>query len=175
MPFGFTNAPATFQRAMNETLTEDLFKHCLVYIDDICVYSKTYNDHLKDLESVFIKLKKYNWKLKLKKCNFAQEKIEYLGHVISYNQISLHPRNLQKIKSMKEPKNVKELQAFLGTINYYRRFIVGLSYLTEPLLVNLRNRPKDDKKTEFIWEDTQRQAFQKNPRIINQRTNIKIT
>ncbi len=153
MPFGFTNAPAIFQRAMNETLDEDLFKHCLVYIDDICIYLKTFDQHLKDIESVFTKLKRFNWKLKLKKCKFAQTKIEYLGHIITKNQIEVHPKNVEKLKQMKRPKNIKDTQAFLGTVNYYRRFIQGLSYLTEPLLINLRG------KNNFIWGKEQEEAF----------------
>ena len=94
MPFGFTNAPAIFQRAMNETLDSDLYQHCLVYIDDIMIYSKNYEEHLSHIDSVFIKLKNFNWKLKLKKCNFMQIKIEYLGHIIEQNQIGLHPRKI---------------------------------------------------------------------------------
>ena len=75
MPFGFTNAPAVFQRAMNETLNESLFKRCLVYIDDICIFSKTFKDHMDDIKLVFQNLRNFNWKLKLKKCKFAQTNI----------------------------------------------------------------------------------------------------
>jgi hypothetical protein len=108
---------------------------------------------LLDVESVFNRLRKYNWKLKLTKCKFAQEKIEYLGHVVSQNQIGLHPRNLEKIKQLKRPKNLKELQAVLGLINYYRRFIQGLTYIIQPLLLNLKKRDN------YIWENEQEEAF----------------
>lgn len=154
MPFGFTNAPAIFQRAIQETLDGELFIRCLVYIDDICIYSKTFEDHLNDIQIVFSKLIKFNWKLKLKKCQFAQTKIQYLGHIISHNQIEVHPKNVEKVKMMKRPTNVKELQAFLGSVNYYRRFIPNLSELTQPLLLNLRG-----KREIFIWNQEQDDAY----------------
>ena len=102
------------------------------YIDDIIIYSENYEQHLKDLEEVFIRLRAFNWKLKLEKCKFAQTKIQYLGHIVSYNKIEMLPKNLDKIHNLAPLKNVKELQRFLGMINYYRRFIQGLAYLTEP-------------------------------------------
>src|SRR6185437_11313628 len=82
-----------------------------------------------------------------------QIKIDFLGHVISDSEVTVLDRNIQKIKNMKRPKNIKETQQFLGMINYYRRFIQGLSYITEPLLINLRN------KGEFIWGKDQEDSF----------------
>ncbi len=155
LPFGYTLAPGIFQRAMNETLDELLYLKCLVYIDDIIIFSKDHDQHLKDIAEVFERLRIFNWKLKLDKCKFAQSKIQYLGHIISEGQVQMFPKNLKKIESLKPPKNVKETQRFLGLINYYRRFIQGLSYLTEPLLVNLR----DQKSKNFIWEKEQQQAY----------------
>ena len=153
MPFGFTNAPSIFQRAMNETLNGELFKCCLVYIDDIIIYSKSFDQHIDDCDRVFALIKKFNWKLKFKKSRFAQIKIEFLGHVITDSKVTVFDKNIQKIKNMKRPKNIKETQQFLGMINYYRRFIQGLSYITEPLLINLRN------KGEYIWGKDQEESF----------------
>ena len=141
-------------RAIYETLDEKLFIRCLVYIDDICIFSKTFEDHLDDIEKVFAKLDKFNWKLKLKKCQFAQGKIQYLGHVISQNQIEVHPKNIDKIKLLKRPSCIKDIQAFLGSINYYRRFIPNLSEMTQPLIINLRGKNK-----EFIWNEVQDKAY----------------
>jgi hypothetical protein len=168
MPFGFTNAPAIYQRAMNETLDGSLFINALVYIDDIIIFSESFDQHLKDIEEVFSKLETFGWKLKLKKCRFAQEKIEYLGHVLSEGQVTVLPRNIQNLKNMKRPKNIKETQAFLGAINYYRRFIQGLSYITEPLLVNLRN------KEEFIWSSEQEDAFNKIVELLSKQPILKL-
>jgi hypothetical protein len=154
LPFGFTLAPGIFQKAMNETLDGLLFLNCLVYIDDIIIYSENYEQHLKDLEQVFARLQAFNWKLKLEKCKFAQTKIQYLGHIVSHNKIEMLPKNLEKIQNLSPPKNVKELQRFLGMINYYRRFIQGLAYLTEPLLINLR-------QSKWTWEKDQQEAYAK--------------
>jgi hypothetical protein len=168
MPFGYTNAPAIYQRAMNETLDDLLFSCALVYIDDIIIFSGTFENHLKDIRRVFAKLDQYNWKLKMKKCNFAQENIEYLGHVVSQGSITVLERNIEKLKKMKRPTNIKETQQFLGAINYYRRFIQGLSYITEPLLVNLRN------KKEFIWNQEQEESFTKIVELISSEPILKI-
>src|SRR5215469_5846557 len=100
MPFGFTNCPAIFQRAMNETLDEDLFLRCLVYIDDICTFSKTFEQHLKDIDYAFSRLEKFNWKLKLKKYKFAQIEVEFLGHKVTENQITVLEKNIDKLKNM---------------------------------------------------------------------------
>jgi hypothetical protein len=154
LPFGYTLAPGIFQKAMNETLDGLLFLNCLVYIDDIIIFSENYEQHLKDLEQVFERLQAFNWKLKLEKCKFAQTKIQYLGHIVSYNKIEMLPKNLDKIHGLSPPKNVKELQKFLGLINYYRRFIQGLAYLTEPLLINLR-------QSKWVWEKDQQEAYAK--------------
>src|SRR5687768_8414803 len=87
----------TFNISMNETLESDIFVRCLVFIDDVCIYSKTFEQHPSNIKSVFNKLEKFNWKLKLKKCKFAQTKIEILGHVISENQIEVLKKNLEKL------------------------------------------------------------------------------
>ncbi|MBA3284180.1 MAG: DDE-type integrase/transposase/recombinase, partial [Nitrosopumilus sp.] len=126
------------------------------YIDDVCIYSKTFEQHMVDIEKVFNKLSSFNWKLKLKKCQFAQERIQYLGHIVSHNQIAVHPKNIDKIKHLKRPTSVKETQMFLGSVNYYRRFIPNLTALVEPLLVNLRG-----KRDAFIWNEEQDDAYSK--------------
>lgn len=155
MPFGYANAPAIYQRAMNETLDGALFRNCLVYVDDIIVYSDSYEQHLKDIDEVFNKLKKFGWKLKITKSSFAVTTINYLGHTISQGKVTVLKKNIDKLRQMKRPRNIKETQAFLGCINYYRRFIQGVNYITEPLLVNLRN------KDQFIWGEEQEEAFMK--------------
>ena len=83
MPFGLTNAPGTFQRLMNKILKPVLYKSALVYLDDIIIYSKTIENHIDDLESVFKLLATNGLKLKIKKCCFFRKKIDYLGHVVS--------------------------------------------------------------------------------------------
>lgn len=133
MPFGFVNAPSIFQRAISETLDPELYLCCLVYVDDIIIYSDSFDTHLNDLERVFKLLGDYNWRIKLSKCQFATEKINYLGHVISHGFVSPLDRNIEKIMNMKVPSNPEELISFLGTAAYYKKFICGYDYLIKPL------------------------------------------
>ena len=133
MPFGLCNAPATFQRTMDRLLMNLKWNICLVYLDDVIIYSKTFEEHLDHLEQVFIRFRNANLKLKGPKCNFAQEEINYLGYVISKNGILPDSNKLKSIQEWNPPRNVKEIQKFLGLCSYYRRFIQDFAKIAEPL------------------------------------------
>ena len=133
MPFGFINAPSIFQRAISETLDPELYVSCLVYVDDIIIFSDDFESHLKDLDRVFSLLNSYNWKIKLSKCQFAQDKINYLGHCISNGRIFPLERNIDKLLKMKKPSNHEEMISFLGVTAYYKKFIQGYDYIIKPL------------------------------------------
>ena len=153
MPFGLTNAPSTFQRLMNSLLRPLLNKSVLVYLDDIIVYSSNFEDHLRHLSEVFELLKNAGLKLKLKKCSFAQEKIDYLGHVVSGEGVSPNKQNVQAILQFPEPTTIKQLQSFLGLANYYRRFIRAFADKAHHLTRLTR------KDVKWEWGDRERQAF----------------
>ena len=138
MPFGLTNAPATFQRAMDVLLSGLTWKFCLVYLDDIVIFSKTFEQHLLDLQAVFDRLKSGNWYLKMSKCNFCCSKITYLGHVISAGGVEPDSGKIEVIKNTRTPKDVSEVRQFLGITSYYRRFIYGYAHVAEPLTKLLR-------------------------------------
>lgn len=91
MPFGLTGAPGTLQDAMNSTLAPFLRKFMLAFFDDILIFSKSYEEHIKHLEQVFQQLQIHDWKIKLSKCDFAQQSIAYLGHVISGAGVATDP------------------------------------------------------------------------------------
>src|SRR4051812_20798192 len=91
MPFGLRNAPALFQRMMDEVLGDLRWKCCLVYIDDVIIFSTTFQQHIKDMNSVFKKLKEYNLSIKLSKCQFCADAITYLGFLISKDGIQTDP------------------------------------------------------------------------------------
>lgn len=99
MAFGLTNAPATFQRLMEHCLADLNFKQCIVYIDDIIVYAKTFEEHVERLEAVFRRLEKYGLKLKRSKCRFFQEQVKFLGHIISSSGIQTDPDKIEAIKT----------------------------------------------------------------------------
>ena len=125
MPFGLCNAPATFQRLMNLSLSGMLWSECLVYLDDIIIFVCTFEEHLCHLTSVLEleRLRAVNLKAKLSKCNFLQQQVHYLGHVISPNGIATDPSKTERITGWPTPQNVQEVQQFLGLVSYYRRFV----------------------------------------------------
>ena len=131
MPFGLTNAPATFQRLMEQTLQN--LPNVIVFIDDIVVFSATFEDHLEKLDKVFERLKEAGLKLKPKKCHLFKRKVKYLGHVISDQGIETDPGKTDVICAWPVPKTTHELRKALGFLGYYRRFIQGYSQLVKPL------------------------------------------
>ena len=120
MPFGAINAPATFQRLMHDCLGELNMNWCIVYLDDIIIFSDTKEEHLKRLEAVFQKLCAAGLKLKPSKCFFFREEIEYLGHVVSGKGISTNPKKVEAVSKWPIPKTVYDVRSFLGFVGYYR-------------------------------------------------------
>lgn len=133
MPFGLTNAPATFQRLMECVLAGLTYEQCLIYIDDIIVFSATFPQHLERLQTVLEHLAAAGLRLKPSKCHFAQNQICYLGHIVSQQGVQADPEKLRAVSMYPAPHNIKELRHFLGLANYYRRFIEGYSAIAEPL------------------------------------------
>jgi len=133
MPFGLCNAPATFQRAMDNILRKIKEKFVLVYLDDIIIFSKSYDEHLQHLQQVFNLLKEAQLKINPEKCHFCTNKIQFLGHVISGQGIQPDPAKIEKIINLNAPFNVKQLRTVLGLFSYYRRFVKNYSKLVAPL------------------------------------------
>ena len=138
MPFGSTNAPATFSRLMQRCLNELIFQILLVYLDDIIVYSGTFKEHLDRLDRVFVRLKEHGLKLKPTKCCFLRERVTYVGHQLSADGVSPDPDKVAAVAEWKVPASVKELWSFLGFVGYYRRFVSQFAQIAGPLhkLVN---------------------------------------
>ena len=164
MPFGATNAPATFQRLMHDCLGELNMNWCIVYLDDIIIFSDTKEEHLKRLEAVFQKLCAAGLKLKPSKCFFFREEIEYLGHVVSGKGISINPKKIEAVSKWPTPKTVYDVRSFLGFVGYYRRFIKNFSRITKPIrevITGLENQSKRSAKKAYIeWSDAADVAFE---------------
>lgn len=133
MAFGLTGAPATFQFAMNSSLAPVLRKCALVFFDDILVYSSSYEEHMEHLRMVLEILKKDQWQSKLSKCVFAQQKVAYLGHLVSTEGVSTDETKIENIKNCPVPSNIKELRGFLGLSGHYRKFIKDYAIISQPL------------------------------------------
>ena len=121
MPFGLTNAPATFQRLMESCLGDLHLNWCIIYLDDIIVFSKTPKEHIERLRGVFTKLVAAG--LKLKPNKLFKSKIAYLGLIVSSKGIETNPKKVEAVKNWTVPRTVTDVWSFLGFTNYYRRFI----------------------------------------------------
>ncbi len=133
MPFGLTSAPATFQRLMERCMGEMNLKECLVYLDDIIIFSKTFDDHIQHLEAAFKRLERNNLKLKGSKCEFFKTSVLYLGHIVSQAGVETDPAKTESLKKWPIPKNIKQVRKFLGFTGYYRRYVKDYARIMKPL------------------------------------------
>ncbi|GBG74089.1 hypothetical protein CBR_g17800 [Chara braunii] len=125
MPFGLTNAPVTFQTAVNDIFRDILEEYVLVYLDDILVYSRTLEDHIRHLRDVLQRLRKHGLYAKLSKCRFAQRKVDFLGHHVSNQGLHMDDTKITAIAEWPVPTSTKQLRSFLGLTSYYSNFIQG--------------------------------------------------
>ncbi|XP_055997862.1 uncharacterized protein LOC130047262 [Ostrea edulis] len=153
MPFGLCNAPATFERLMELTLQGLQWDICLIYLYDIIVYARTFNEMKTNLSKVFDKLAKAGLKLKAKKCTLFSRSVDYLGHVVSEEGISTDPKKTEVIKKWPQPCNVTELRSFIGFCSYYRKFVPNFAVLAKPLHVLTQKGMKS------IWSGNCQESF----------------
>ena len=163
MPFGLTNAPATFQRMMESCLGELHLNWCIIYLDDIIVFSRTPEEHIHRLKVVFEKLRAAGLKIKPSKCDFFKKEIKYFGHVVSEKGVSTDPGKIKAVTEWPQPTTVTEVRSFLGFVSYYRRFTPNVSKVAKPLnklLQNLEGTPSQKKKFKVHWGPEQQEAFE---------------
>ena len=133
MPYGLCNAPAMFQHLMQNCLGELNFTYTLIYLDDVIVYSKTEEEHLMHLHAMLERFMEHGLKLKLSKCNFFHTEISYLGHKVSTAGMELGTEGLKGITEIVPPATYTQVRKFLGTMDYFRRFIKGYARIAKPL------------------------------------------
>ena len=132
MPFGLSNAPATFHKLMEAVMGDLNFSVLLLYLD-ILVFSTTYEEHLQRLEVVFKRLRQHGLKIKPSKCHLLRTECKYLGHVVSAQGVATDPSKTEVIWRWPRPTSERELRSFLGLAGYYRRFVKGFSKIATPL------------------------------------------
>ncbi|XP_013381256.1 uncharacterized protein LOC106152279 [Lingula anatina] len=153
MGFGLTNAPATYSRVVNLLMRGLTWKTVLAFLDDILVMGESFDSHIINLKEALGRFRLYKIKLKPKKCLFFQTEIEFLGRIVSQNSIKMNPRDINTVISWPKPSNTKELEKFLGLVNYHRGFIKNFAELSQPLYKLTGKRP-------FIWGPDQTRAFE---------------
>ena len=172
LPFGIASAPAMFQRTMEGLLAD--IPMCKPYLDDIIISGKTDEDHLENLEAVLSRLESNGLRLKKEKCELMKDSVDYLGHRLDKNGLRPLQDKLDAIRRAERPVNQSQLQAYLGLLGYYRKFIPNLSQeiapLTEMLKAEFRSTSsgKGSRKPDpkFNWGKKQEQAFQKSKRLL---------
>ena len=155
LSFGLQQAGQCFQMLMAELFRNLTFKCLIVYIDDILVFSRTFEDHCRDLQEVFSRLRNANLRLHPAKCSFCKESVKYLGFVLDAKGLKVDDSKIQVIQNWKTPKNLKELRSFLGYCGFYRRFIFQYAKVCNSLYQLLK------KDQPFLWTEDCQNAFEK--------------
>ncbi|KAM0736907.1 Retrovirus-related Pol polyprotein from transposon 17.6 [Formica fusca] len=153
MPFGLKNAPATFQRLMDNVLTGLQGNELFVYLDDIVVYARSLKEHDVKVKELMQRLREANLQLQPDKCQFLRHEVAYLGHIIGNDGVRPDPSKIKAVEHFPIPRNYKNIKQFLGLVGYYRRFIKNFSKIAKPLTDLL----KKDKT--FAWTPSQENAF----------------
>jgi transposase InsO family protein len=154
MPMGWSLAAGKFQSTMDGILAGIRWKTCLMYQDDIIVFSKTFEEHLIHLREVFTRFRKAQLQMNIKKSSFGKSEVKYLGHLVSKEGTKMDPDKVEKINKFPRPTTVKEIRSFLGICSYYRRYCKDFANISSPLCDLLK------KNSKFHWVKEHEKSFQ---------------
>ena len=160
LPFGLTNAPGTFMHLMHQAFRPFLDEFALVFLDDILIYSKTLEEHEKHVRQVLEVLRKEKLYAKESKCEFFKTEVEFLGHIVGRDGVRMMEDKVKAVADWPEPKNVRDVRAFLGTTGYYRKFVKDFSRIASPLSELTKESVK------FCWGPPQQKAFRELKRAL---------
>jgi len=152
MPFGLTCVPSVFRRLMDLVLCGLIYETCLVYLDDIIVFSQEFDGHVSRLREILDRLQMAGLKLDMKKCCLFQRRVNFLRHVQTEAGIEVHPGKVAAVQNWPTPRNLTELRSFVGLCSYYRRFISEFANVATPLHEFTRN-------ARFIWAQNRLEHF----------------
>ncbi|PIK36703.1 putative transposon Ty3-I Gag-Pol polyprotein [Apostichopus japonicus] len=165
MPQGLCNSPSTFQRLMEFIFGDINLTQVVLYLDDILVFSSTFEEHLARLKVVFQRLSSHGLKIKGEKCQLLQKEVRHLGHVVNEKGINVDPDKVERIVNWPTPKTASELISFLGLASYYRRFVPGFAALSGPLHAMTGSSKgkagKHTSKPPFEWTSEAEESFSK--------------
>ena len=145
IPFGLKNAPSEFQRYMETVLADYRDKFCIPYLDDVIVYSQTFDEHVEHVRKVLSKLREHGVKLKAKKCHLFQQEVNYLGRIVSADGYRPDPKHTEAIRNLKQwtPKTVGEVRHLMGLLGYYRRYIGDFSRVAKSIYDLLKDNQSE--------------------------------
>lgn len=177
MPFGLKNAPSIFQRCVNEILKKFIGKFVYVYIDDVLIFSNSIEEHMIHISLVTKALYDAHMKISNEKCHFFKDKIEFLGHIISHNKITVDPTKIETIRDYPVPVTLKQLRSFLGLSGYYRKFIRDYAKLTKPLTIHLRGdnggiKANQSAKIAITLDDAALEAFKRIKNFLQEKVEL---
>lgn len=152
-PYGLTNAGASYQRMMDLCLSGLSSRRILAYMDDIVIFSRTFEEHIADVKTVFERLRAANISLKASKCIFGSSNVDFLGYELSSKGIKPQKRLTDAIRDFARPENRKEVRRFLGMAGFYRNFIRNFGDISHPM-----NKLTSD-NVKFLWDEDCEKAF----------------
>lgn len=150
------NSVAEFQKILDKVSEPEILEFVAIYVDDIHIMSKSFDEHLYHLEQIFKRFREYNVIINISKSQFLRSQVLFLGHIISREGIRMDPEKVKTIQNFQPPKNRKQIQAFLGFINFYRKRIRDLSNLTAPMSELLK------KGVQWNWTNHHQEVFEKS-------------
>lgn len=154
LSFGLCNAPATFQRMGTNILGDMLYKEAIIYLDDILLYNADFSSHLSSIRKLLERMRDNNLTLKVRKTKLAYPEIKILGHTVNSTGVLPDSEKLDGIAKFKVPETVREVQSFLGTCSYYRKFVKNFAHIARPLYDLTRKSQK------FDWTPKHQKAFE---------------
>jgi hypothetical protein len=159
MPFGLANAPATFQAYINKALSGLVDTICIVYLDDVLIYSGDREEHVRCVRAVLARLRQFGLFVNLRKCKFFTQEVEFLGFVVGTRGVRMDPERIETITNWPTPQSYAEIQTFLGFSNFYRRFIARYSKITAPLTHLFKGSKNGRQGAPFQWPSDADNAF----------------
>jgi hypothetical protein len=147
MPFGLTNAPTTFMRLMDDVLRPFTNSFVVVYLDDILIFNRMWEEHMRHIQQVLSTLRQHKLYANLEKCSFGMNMVQYLGYIVDEHGVHVDPAKIQVIRDWPAPTTLTELQSFLGLANFYRRFMLGFSHIAWAL----SQVTKGGGRAKFMW------------------------
>lgn len=154
MPFGLTNAPSTFMKLMNHVVRAFIGKFVVVYFDDILIYSKSLEEHVEHIRSLFAALREQKLYANLDKCTFCTDKVVFLGFVVLGQGVEVDEEKIKAVREWVPPQNVSQVHSFLGLAGFYRRFVKDFSTIAAPI------NELTKKEVPFKWGEAQEKAFE---------------